>query len=398
MPALYTIGGANNDTFTVGTAGPAFTVSTTGFPKPALSDGGFTLPSGLTFTDNGNGTATINGTPAAGTGGTYNFTITASNGVGTNATQAFALHVSSGVPLTFTPATLPQGLIDATYNHTITVSGGTTPYTSLTVIAFNAGGTGLAAPTTNLAAGTVTISGTPTAGGTVTFTINVTDKLGLNTSQPYTVNVLGVSLDVDGNGTADPLTDGILILRYLFGFTGATLTQSALGAGAVRTDAAAIISYLNSARTTMLDPDGDGQAYPPDGRRSHRAISIWFHRHHADQRRARRRRHSDRSRLHPGFPGPVQPKDRPPLGGHHRAGSGACRRADDLAAAISQSGRIFPSLAGTGRSRMSVTFLARFVVPRSAPCYDIQPSMPLSSQWDRKSLRSRFAEKQRITF
>src|ERR1051326_8857314 len=33
------------------------------------------------------------------------------------------------------------------------------------------------------------------------------------------------SLDVDLNGTADALTDGLLIVRYLFGFTGTALTN-----------------------------------------------------------------------------------------------------------------------------------------------------------------------------
>ena len=44
----------------------SFTVTTKGFPTAALSESG-TLPSGVTFTDNGNGTATLSGTPAAGT-------------------------------------------------------------------------------------------------------------------------------------------------------------------------------------------------------------------------------------------------------------------------------------------------------------------------------------------
>ena len=70
---------ANNTTFTVGTAG-SFTVTTTGFPATTLGRSG-ALPAGVTFTDNGNGTATLAGTPAAGTGGTYPITITASNGV-----------------------------------------------------------------------------------------------------------------------------------------------------------------------------------------------------------------------------------------------------------------------------------------------------------------------------
>jgi hypothetical protein len=84
---------ANSTTFTVGTA-RSFTVTTTGSPTPALSESG-TLPSGVTFTNNGNGTATLGGTPAAGTGGTYSLTITASNGVSPNATQSFTLVVKS---------------------------------------------------------------------------------------------------------------------------------------------------------------------------------------------------------------------------------------------------------------------------------------------------------------
>jgi len=77
---------ASSTTFTVGTAG-SFTVTTTGSPTPSLTESG-TLPSGVTFTNNGNGTATLSGTPASGTGGTYTLTITASNGVGTPASQS----------------------------------------------------------------------------------------------------------------------------------------------------------------------------------------------------------------------------------------------------------------------------------------------------------------------
>ena len=61
-------------------------------PTPALSESG-NLPSGVMFTDNGNGRATLSGTPAAGTGGTYTFTITATNGVSPDATQTFTLTV-----------------------------------------------------------------------------------------------------------------------------------------------------------------------------------------------------------------------------------------------------------------------------------------------------------------
>jgi hypothetical protein len=84
----------NGTTVTVGTAG-SFTVTTTGTPTVSLTETG-ALPSGVTFVNNGNGTATLSGTPAAGSGGTYTLTFTASNGVGTPANQSFTLTVNGG--------------------------------------------------------------------------------------------------------------------------------------------------------------------------------------------------------------------------------------------------------------------------------------------------------------
>ena len=54
-----------------------FTVTASGFPLPSLVQGGATLPAGVTFVDNGDGTGTLSGTPAAGTGGDYALTFTA---------------------------------------------------------------------------------------------------------------------------------------------------------------------------------------------------------------------------------------------------------------------------------------------------------------------------------
>ena len=56
---------------------------------------------------------------------------------------------------------------------------------------------------------------------------------------------LGGRLDVDGNGEVDPLTDGVLITRYLFGFRGASLIAGAVGHGCSRCTAGAIESYLS---------------------------------------------------------------------------------------------------------------------------------------------------------
>lgn len=62
------------------------------------------------------------------------------------------------------------------------------------------------------------------------------------------------SLDVDLNGQADALTDGIVILRHLFGFTGAALTDGAVDPLGQRTDPTAIQNYLNSI-SSSLDVD-----------------------------------------------------------------------------------------------------------------------------------------------
>ena len=83
---------ASSAVFFVGEA-RSFTVSVTGFPTPTIAVSG-TLPTGVTFTDNGNRTATLAGTPAAGAAGLYPLTFTASNGVLPNATQSFNLLVA----------------------------------------------------------------------------------------------------------------------------------------------------------------------------------------------------------------------------------------------------------------------------------------------------------------
>ncbi len=66
-------------------------------------------------------------------------------------------------------------------------------------------------------------------------------------------------LNVDGSTatTYDALTDGLVIMRYLFGLRGTAMTANALGATATRTDPAVIAAYLDSIRPS-LDVDGNG--------------------------------------------------------------------------------------------------------------------------------------------
>ena len=68
----------------------------------------------------------------------------------------------------------------------------------------------------------------------------------------------GATFDIDGDGTYDPLTDGLLIARYLRGLRGAALVNGAVAFGASR-DTAAIELHLDSLGAA-LDADGDHRA------------------------------------------------------------------------------------------------------------------------------------------
>ena len=69
------------------------------------------------------------------------------------------------------------------------------------------------------------------------------------------------SFDVDENLEAQPLTDGLLVIRHLFGFSGNSLISGAVSNGAGRSSSDAIESYLTDS-DSELDIDGDGEAKP----------------------------------------------------------------------------------------------------------------------------------------
>jgi LPXTG-site transpeptidase (sortase) family protein len=94
---------ADNAFFDVGFSG-SFSITATGNPSTMTIGLSGALPAGVNLTDNGNGTATLSGTPAVGTNGTYNLVLTANNGVLPNATQNFTLIVKTG------PIVTPNGV------------------------------------------------------------------------------------------------------------------------------------------------------------------------------------------------------------------------------------------------------------------------------------------------
>jgi hypothetical protein len=69
----------------------------------------------------------------------------------------------------------------------------------------------------------------------------------------------GIILDFDLSGEVDALTDGLLLLRYLFGLTSTSLLDNAVAEDAVRTSAQEIVDYFNAVIPTgLLDSDGNG--------------------------------------------------------------------------------------------------------------------------------------------
>ncbi|MCI0157190.1 LPXTG cell wall anchor domain-containing protein [Leifsonia shinshuensis] len=162
---------ASSAQFAVGTAG-SFTVTTTGRPNPTPITLAGTLPSGLTFTDNGNGTATIAGTPAAGAGGIVTVTLNAANGVGSPATQSLTLTVLEAPRLTSSAQT--NALVGTAFAFTVTTAH------SYPVPALSASGT-LPPGVTFIdnGDGTATISGTPTGtGGSFPVLLGATSSAG----------------------------------------------------------------------------------------------------------------------------------------------------------------------------------------------------------------------------
>ena len=177
-----TITSAAATTFTAGQAG-SFTVTTTGAPSGPtlrLSESAI-IPSGVSFTDNGDGTATIAGTPAAGSGGRYAFTIAASNGVSPDYNQAFTLTVDEAPAITSAPSRTFTTGESGTCN--ISASG----YPAAVV---SDGGaslpSGVSFVTSN---GRATISGTPAAGtgGSHRFTITASNGIGTAATQIFTL-------------------------------------------------------------------------------------------------------------------------------------------------------------------------------------------------------------------
>ncbi len=143
-----------------------------------------TMPTGLSFNA---ASHTLSGTPT--TAGAVNFTVTAtdsSSGTGPYAVSSTYTLTVGAPSVTVAPATLGNPAIDTAYSQALTASNGTAPYTfAITSGALPAG--------LSLSSAGV-LSGTPTAGGSFTFTVTATDAHGFAASRAYGVTIAGASI------------------------------------------------------------------------------------------------------------------------------------------------------------------------------------------------------------
>lgn len=81
-----------------------------------------------------------------------------------------------------------------------------------------------------------------------------------DTAIEKTSSRVNLSLDIDGDGEILPLSDGLLIFRFISGLRGDALIADAVASGAVRTTAAQITAWLQMLMDfDVLDFDGNGE-------------------------------------------------------------------------------------------------------------------------------------------
>ena len=174
----------------MGTAGTTFTITSTGFPTPSLSETLNLSTEGLTFTDEGNGTGLLSGTPSASTGGTYALALTAANGVGANFTQNFTLTIDQATALAGTTTATSPAAEGTAYSFQYTATGFPNP--TFTVLS------GSLPSGLTLSATSGLISGTPTTEGTFSGVVDAANGIGGVVTASFDIVVDQLPVFTDG--------------------------------------------------------------------------------------------------------------------------------------------------------------------------------------------------------
>ncbi len=186
----------------------AQTLAATGGTSPyAWTVASGSLPPGITLTP---ATGALSGLPT--TAGSYAFSIrvTDSASVPAAAAREFVLVISEGLTVT-APSQLPSGSAGVAYSTTLTAAGGRTPYTWSVA-------SGSLPPGLALNSSTGALSGTPTAAGTYSFVLQVTDSTPTSATKAVTL-IIAAGLSITSPA------------QLPTGVTGAAYSQTLTAAG-----------------------------------------------------------------------------------------------------------------------------------------------------------------------
>lgn len=216
--------------FLISVPGGAVTINTLVVPaptrgvaylQPILASGGAqpysyqqagTLPNGIDF--NGgmlSGVATQTGT--------FNFSVTVFDAALQSASQNYSFTVIAPT-FVITPATLPVGKVGEAYaTTTLSTAGGIAPYSYAVVAGALPAGVDLSP--------VGTLSGTPTAAGTASLTIQATDAYGAISAQAFSIAV-GQQAPVAANDVANTAANAAVTVAVTNNDTGGAVTSIAI--------------------------------------------------------------------------------------------------------------------------------------------------------------------------
>ena len=161
------------------------------------------LPAGLALAGS---TGTLSGTPTAPGSSTFTVRVSDSQSTPASATKEFTLTIQPPPLAITTASTLPQGMVGTAYSQTLAATGGIPPYTWSVA-------TGSPPAGLTLAASTGVLSGTPSAPGSSTFTIRVSDSQSTpgSVTKEFTLTIQPASLAIT---TASTLPQGVVGSAY----------------------------------------------------------------------------------------------------------------------------------------------------------------------------------------
>jgi len=175
----------------------------------ALTITAITKPSWLTLTDNGDGTASLSGTPTV--AGDYNVTLNVSDGIA-NEEQSFTITVAA--PANNAPEFTSTAITSATVGEVYSYSVVATDADTLSI-------TATTKPSwlilTDHGDGTATLSGTPTAAGDDNVTLNVSDGIA-DVEQSFTITVAAAANHAP-EFTSTPIVGGEVGSAYSYSIT-----------------------------------------------------------------------------------------------------------------------------------------------------------------------------------